>query len=194
MYQDIEIGPDGIPRCGWVGVDPLYMDYHDNEWAYPLEGDDQMFERLSLETFQAGLSWITILRKRENFRLAFRRFSITEVARFTSDNVTELLGNEGIIRNRAKIEATISNAQLAQCLIENNPGYFSEYLWSFRPEPNKARYQSLSEVPAATEESERMSAELKRKGFRFVGPTTLYALMQATGMVNDHLAGCHKAD
>lgn len=189
-YNDIEVGEDGLARCGWVGTDSLYQRYHDEEWGEVLTGDQALFEKLSLEAFQAGLSWITILRRRENFRKAFSNFSIKEVSAFSDSDVSRLLLDEGIIRNRLKIEATISNAKV---LSNFEPGALTKLIWSFQPETKNKHYVSLAEVPAQTEESVALSKELKRLGFRFVGPTTVYALMQSTGMVNDHLVGCHKA-
>ncbi len=190
-YNDIEVGEDGLARCGWVGTDSLYQKYHDEEWGEVLTGDQALFEKLSLEAFQAGLSWITILRRRENFRKAFHNFSIHEVSSFNEDDVSRLLLDEGIIRNRLKIEATISNAKV---LTSFEPGALTELIWSFQPETNDKPFASLAEVPAQTAESVALSKELKRLGLRFVGPTTMYALMQSTGMVNDHLTGCHKAN
>ncbi|MBB5869698.1 DNA-3-methyladenine glycosylase I [Allocatelliglobosispora scoriae] len=184
--NDLIIGTDGLARCRWGGSTPDYAFYHDNEWGRPLHGDDALFERVSLEAFQSGLSWITILRKRESFRAAFSGFDIKRVAEFGDDDVTRLLGDAGIVRNRSKIEATIANARAALDL----PDGLSELLWSFAPKPRKAP-KDFSGVPATTPESIAMAKALKKRGFRFVGPTTAYALMQATGMVNDHLAGCH---
>lgn len=189
-YKDIEIGEDGLARCGWVGTDQLYQNYHDEEWGVILRGDQQLFEKLSLEAFQAGLSWITILRRRETFRKAFNNFSIQKVANYTDNDVDRLLQDEGIIRNRLKIEATISNAQV---ISQFEPGTLTELMWSFAPQKTKVNHKKLQDVPAQTEESVALSKELKRRGLRFVGPTTMYALMQSTGMVNDHLAKCHKA-
>jgi DNA-3-methyladenine glycosylase I len=183
----IVIGADGLARCSWAGSTPDYLGYHDTEWGQPLRGDIAMFERLSLEAFQSGLSWITILRKRENFRLAFRGFRLAEVAEFGAPDVERLLADAGIVRNRAKIEATISNARAALELTDG----LSELLWSFAPAPGRVRRGASEAVPASTPESTALARELKRQGFRFVGPTTAYALMQATGMVDDHLDGCH---
>jgi DNA-3-methyladenine glycosylase I len=163
--------------------------YHDEEWGRPLLDDDGLFERLSLEAFQSGLSWLTILRKREAFRAAFADFRIEAVARFGERDVKRLLGDPGIVRNRAKIEATLANARAAAAL---EPP-LSELLWSFRPERERAP-RSLDEVPAATPESRALATELKRRGFRFTGPTTAYATMQACGIVNDHLEGCAVRD
>jgi len=180
------IGADGIARCGWCGDSALYCAYHDNEWGRELRGDDALFELLSLEGFQAGLSWLTILRKREAFRAAFAGFSLERVAGFGEHDVEGLLGDAGIIRHRGKIEATIGNA-VAALEIE---GGLSELVWSFAPPPRRRRPVALGELPAATEESTALSKELRRRGFRFVGPTTVYAFMQSAGLVDDHLEGC----
>jgi DNA-3-methyladenine glycosylase I len=185
--SDLLRGDDGVVRCRWAGSDPLYVAYHDEEWGRPVRGDDALFEMLSLEGFQAGLSWLTILRKRETFRSAFAGFVIPKVAAFDDRDVERLLGDAGIVRNRAKIEATIGNARTA---LELGNGGLTELLWSFAPTPRKRRLRSFAETPAETAESKALSKELKRRGFRFVGPTTVYALMQSVGMVDDHLAGC----
>jgi DNA-3-methyladenine glycosylase I len=173
-------------RCAWAESAPEYVVYHDEEWGTPLRGDDALFERLCLEAFQSGLSWITILRKRPAFRAAFAGFAIDAVAAFTADDEARLMADAGIVRNRAKIAAAVRNARAAQEL----PDGLSELLWSFAPEGERRRPATLADVPAVTPESTAMAKELKRRGFRFVGPTTAYALMQACGMVNDHLAGC----
>lgn len=183
---------NGLIRCGWAVGRPgpdfeLYRDYHDREWGRPLRGGVALFERMSLEAFQSGLSWLTILRKRENFRRAFCGFEIDKVARFTDTDVQRLLADAGIVRNRAKIDATIANARAAEQL--GSPDDLSELLWSFAPPP-RSRPVDGSEIPSATTESKAMAKELKRRGFRFVGPTTAYALMQATGMVDDHVRDC----
>jgi DNA-3-methyladenine glycosylase I len=180
---------DGLVRCDWAGGRPgpdfqLYRDYHDQEWGRPLHGRVPLFERTSLEAFQSGLSWLIILRKRENFRRAFSGFDIETVARYTDADVARLMADQGIVRNRAKIEATITNARAAADVDD-----LSELLWSFAPAP-RPRPAASSDVPSATAESTAMARELKRRGFRFVGPTTAYALMQATGMVDDHLRAC----
>jgi DNA-3-methyladenine glycosylase I len=181
---------DGLVRCDWAVGKPgsadfnLYRDYHDKEWGQPLHGTIALFERMSLEAFQSGLSWLIILRKRENFRKAFKGFNPEKVARFSDKDVTRLLSDEGIVRNRAKIDATIANARAVA-----EVGDLSELLWSFAP-AHRPRPKTLSDVPATTPESTAMARELKRRGFRFVGPTTAYALMQATGMVDDHLQSC----
>ena len=177
---------DGRARCAWAVSAPEYVAYHDQEWGRPVRGDRALFERLSLEAFQAGLSWITILRKREAFRLAFAGFDPAAVAAYDESDVARLLGDPGIVRNRAKIEATVGNAQAALALT----GGLSDLLWSFAPTTPRPLPRTLADVPAVTPESTEMARALKRHGFRFVGPTTAYALMQATGMVDDHLADC----
>ena len=187
--HDLIVEPDGTARCWWCGDDPLYRSYHDDEWGHELRGDDALFELLSLEGFQAGLSWLTILRKREGFRQAFAGFSIERVAGFDTSDVERLLADAGIIRHRGKIEATIGNAVAALEL----PGGLSELLWSYAPPARPARLASRSEMPSLTPESNALSKELKRRGFRFVGPTTVYAFMQSAGLVDDHLEGCHVA-
>lgn len=179
-------------RCAWVNADPLYISYHDEEWGKPLYDDQKLFEFLLLESFQAGLSWITILKKRENFRKAFDQFDPVKIANYDEDKFDELMQNEGIIRNRLKIKAAISNARcyLAICKEE---GSFSKYIWSFvggKPIVNK--WKSIKEVPATSKESDEMSKALKKRGFKFVGSTICYANMQATGMVNDHTTDCCK--
>ncbi|MEH1015498.1 DNA-3-methyladenine glycosylase I [Micromonospora sp. CPCC 206060] len=184
---DLVIGADGRPRCGWSAGTVDYMAYHDDEWGRPRRGDDALFERVTLEAFQSGLSWLTILRKRAAFRLAFDGFRIEKVAGYGPADVERLLGDAGIVRNRAKIEAAIANARAALDL----PDGLSALLWSFAPPPRPARPRSFAEVPALTAESTALAKALKKRGFRFVGPTTAYALMQATGMVDDHLDGCH---
>jgi DNA-3-methyladenine glycosylase I len=183
---------DGRVRCGWADGSrlaaadfALYRDYHDTEWGRPLRDSAALFERVSLEAFQSGLSWLIILRKRENFRRAFHRFDIERVARYTDRDIARLMADTGIVRNRAKIEATIANARAAVNLDVD----LSDLLWSFAP-PHRPRPANLSQVPAVSPESTAMAKELKRRGFRFVGPTTAYALMQATGMVDDHIASC----
>jgi DNA-3-methyladenine glycosylase I len=181
---------DGLVRCDWAIGKPgsadfeLYRDYHDKEWGRPLRGRVPLFERMSLEAFQSGLSWLIILRKRENFRQAFAGFDIEQVARFTDADVARLMADQGIVRNRAKIDATIANARSAAEVDD-----LSELLWSFAP-AKRPRPKTIADVPATTPESTAMARELKRRGFRFVGPTTAYALMQATGMVDDHLRAC----
>jgi DNA-3-methyladenine glycosylase I len=176
-------------RCAWANSTPEYVRYHDEEWGTPLRGDDALFERLCLEAFQSGLSWITILRKRPAFRAAFAGFAIDAVAAFTDDDSARLMGDAGIVRNRAKINAAVANARAAQRLPEG----LSALLWSFAPDGRRARPATLADVPATSAESVAMAKELKRRGFVFVGPTTAYALMQATGMVDDHVADCFRA-
>jgi DNA-3-methyladenine glycosylase I len=180
---------DGLPRCGWATSTPEYVRYHDEEWGTPLHGDDALYERVCLEAFQSGLSWITILRKRPAFRAAFAGFSIDAVAAFTEADEERLMADAGIVRNRAKIRAAVRNAQAAQQL----PDGLDALLWSFAPDPGRPRPASLAEVPATSPESVAMAKELKRRGFVFVGPTTAYALMQATGMVDDHVTDCFRA-
>ena len=181
------VGADGLPRCPWgAGSSPDYVTYHDEEWGRPLRGDVELFERVSLEAFQSGLSWLTILRKRPAFRAAFAGFDPAVVATFDADDEARLLADAGIVRNRAKVAATIANARAVLDLDEP----LTDLLWSFAPDPPRPAPRSTGDVPAVTPESTAMAKALKRKGFRFVGPTTAYALMQATGMVNDHLADC----
>jgi DNA-3-methyladenine glycosylase I len=182
--------PDDRVRCAWaVDTDGsrLYRDYHDLEWGRPLHGRDELYERLCLEAFQSGLSWITILRKREAFRAAFAGFDPEAVARYTERDVARLLEDASIVRNRAKIEASVSNAR---ALLELSDTDLDTLLWSFAPPPRPSRLATVNDVPAVTPESTAMAKELKRRGFKFVGPTTAYALMQATGMVDDHVAAC----
>ncbi|PZQ91828.1 MAG: DNA-3-methyladenine glycosylase I [Leifsonia xyli] len=186
------VAHDGRPRCGWVGDDDEYRRYHDEEWGHPLHGDRALFEKLSLEAFQAGLSWITILRRRPTFRIAFRDFEFGEVAEFDDDDIARLMADTGIIRNRAKIEATISNARVTRELVQQDPGALDRLIWSFAPE-HGLRPRSLAEVPAVTPEATALSKELKKRGYRFVGPTTMYALMQSAGLVDDHVEGCWRA-
>lgn len=188
--SDIRIGPDGVARCAWVGDDAEYRRYHDEEWGVPLHGDRALFEKLSLEGFQAGLSWITILRKRPAFRAAFADFEPAVVAQFVDDDVARLVADAGIVRNRAKINATISNACLVAGMAE---GELDALLWSFAPPAGRPRAASFADIPATTPESYAASKALRRRGFRFVGPTTMYALMQSAGMVDDHVDGCWKA-
>ena len=179
-------------RCDWCGNDPLYVEYHDNEWGVPVFDDDKLFEFLILETFQAGLSWITILKKRENFRTAFDGFNYKKIATYNEVKFNELLQNKGIIRNKLKIKATISNA-VAFMKVQKEFGSFSKYIWKFvNGKPLKNTYKTLNEVPATTALSEIMSKDLKKRGFKFVGSTVIYAHMQATGMVNDHVTTCFR--
>ena len=178
-----------MERCGWATSAAEYVRHHDEEWGTPLHGDDALFERLCLEAFQSGLSWITILRKRPAFRAAFAGFAIDAVAAFTDDDVERLMADAAIVRNRAKVTAAVRNARAAQQVPEG----LSRLLWSFAPAVRPPRPRTLAEVPATSPESAAMARELKRRGFGFVGPTTAYALMQATGMVDDHVAGCFRA-
>jgi len=177
-----------MSRCFGDG-DPLYERYHDEEWGRPVTDERGLFERMSLEAFQSGLSWLTILRKRENFRAAFANFDPDAVARFGDDDVERLMADAGIVRNRAKIEATIANARATVALHEDG-GTLRELIWEHRPAPRVAPPQTFADVPSQTPETVALAKELKRRGFRFVGPTTLYALMQACGVVDDHLADC----
>ncbi|AXB47120.1 DNA-3-methyladenine glycosylase I [Amycolatopsis albispora] len=182
------VGSDGVSRCAWGNSAPDYAVYHDTEWGVPLHGAQALFERLSLEAFQSGLSWIVILRKREAFRRAFADFDFSVVASFDDDDVSRLLADPGIVRNRAKILATIRNARAVADL--DQP--LDELLWSFAPE-SSPRPATMADVPATTPESHAMARTLKKRGFAFVGPTTCYALMQATGMVDDHVTSCFRA-
>jgi DNA-3-methyladenine glycosylase I len=189
-------GADGEVRCQWSGADPLYQRYHDLEWGRPVSDDTRLFEKLSLEGFQSGLSWITILRKRENFRAGFRGFDIAAVAAFTARDVERLLADASIVRHRAKIESTINNARLALEL-KAEFGSLARFYWSFEPPPSerprRINWATLQTI-AHTETSGRLSRELRRRGFSFVGPTTAYAFMQAMGLVNDHFEGCSVRD
>jgi DNA-3-methyladenine glycosylase I len=179
-------GPDGLLRCPWGLSAPEYVGYHDDEWGRPLDTDDAMFERLTLEGFQSGLSWLIVLRKRPAFRSAFAGFEIARVAQFDGTDVERLMADAGIVRNRAKILATIGNAAVAATL----PGGLLRHVTTFRPATPPAAPTQLADVPAQTEESRALAADLRARGVRFVGPTTAYALMQATGIVDDHLVGC----
>ncbi|TPW71083.1 DNA-3-methyladenine glycosylase I [Schumannella sp. 10F1B-5-1] len=189
-------GDDGLTRCGWCGDDPEYQRYHDEEWGRPLHGDRALFEKLSLEAFQSGLSWITILRRRLTFRTAFAGFEIDTVADFDERDVARLLDDTGIIRNRLKIEATIANARTLREMLRDEPGALDRLVWGFAPAPRAAseRPRTFADVPAVTPESTAASKELRRRGLRFVGPTTFYALMQSAGLVDDHLVGCWRAE
>jgi len=184
--------PDGLARCPWPKQDPLYVAYHDEEWGVPEYDDRALFEKLVLDGFQAGLSWITILRKRENFRRAFDGFEPAKIARYTPRKVERLMQNAGIVRNRMKIEGTVLSARAWLDVMEQGPG-FSRLLWDFLDgKPKVNRFRSTAQVPAETELSRRISKELARRGFKFCGPTIVYAFMQATGMVNDHVVSCHR--
>ena len=179
-------------RCEWAGSDPLYIEYHDNEWGVPLHDDRKIFEMLVLEGAQAGLNWLTVLRKRENYRKAFDNFDPTKVAKYDSEKFQKLLANEGIIRNKLKIHSVIQNAR-AFLEVQKEFGSFDAYIWQFvGGKPIRNSWKSLSDLPAQTAESEAMSKDLKRRGFSFVGPTICYAHMQATGMVNDHVVSCFR--
>ena len=179
-----------IVRCGWCEKDDLYRNYHDREWGIPVYDDQKLFEFLTLETFQAGLSWYTILKKRENFRKAFADFDYERVALFGEDDVRALLANPGIVRNTLKVKAAMANAQ-AFLKVREEFGSFSDYIWQFTDgKPVVNQFKELREVPASTPLSDRISKDLKKRGFKFVGTTVVYAHMQATGMVNDHLTNC----
>ncbi|MFL5042308.1 MAG: DNA-3-methyladenine glycosylase I [Xanthobacteraceae bacterium] len=183
---------DGLVRCPWPGQDPLYVAYHDEEWGTPEFDDRALYEKLMLDGFQAGLSWITILRKRENFRRAFDAFEPEKIARYDKRKVAALMNDVGIVRNRLKIEGAVLSARAYLDLVEKGPG-FSRLLWDFLDgTPKINRFRSVSQVPAETELSRRISKELARRGFKFCGPTIVYAFMQAVGMVNDHLVTCHR--
>jgi DNA-3-methyladenine glycosylase I len=185
-HTGLTAGPDGRPRCAWATSAPDYVAYHDNEWGRPVHDDTALYEKLCLEAFQSGLSWLTILRKREGFRAAFAGFDPERVAAFGDADVARLMADAAIVRNRAKVLAAITNARAVLAL--DVP--LAELLWRFAPDGDRPAPQALGDVPAITPESTAMAKELKRRGFAFVGPTTAYALMQACGLVNDHLAGC----
>ena len=180
--------PDGLTRCSWPGLDPIYIDYHDREWGVSVTDNQMLFEAISLEGFQAGLSWITILKRREQFRKAFRNFEVAKVGSMKPKDIDRLMQNPGIIRNRAKIISTINNAKITSAL--DRP--LSEIIWDFKPKPKSAstRFRVLATSP----ESEALSKKLKSLGFSFVGPTTMYAMMQSIGMVNDHAPGCYRKE
>jgi DNA-3-methyladenine glycosylase I len=181
-----------ITRCGWVNEDPLYKDYHDQEWGIPVHDDRKWFEMLNLEGAQAGLSWYTILKKRENYREAFNQFDPEAVILYDQAKIEQLLQNTGIVRNRLKIESVVTNAR-AFLRVKEEFGSFDSYIWRFvGGEPIINHWQELREIPATTEQSDALSKDLKKRGFKFVGPTICYALMQATGMVNDHISSCYK--
>lgn len=179
-------GPDGKPRCRWCAAAPEFWDYHDREWGFPVADDTRLFEKLCLESFQSGLSWRTILAKRENFRAAFRRFDFRKVAEFGKADIELLLGDEGIVRHRGKIEAVVNNACRA-CEVADVEGSLASYLWGFEPDPGElGSPQSASTSPTSV----ALSKDLKRRGWKFVGPTTVFAFMQAMGLINDHAEGC----
>ncbi|WP_308492621.1 DNA-3-methyladenine glycosylase I [Microbacterium terrisoli] len=190
VSDSVVTGTDGRTRCAWAGDDDDYRRYHDQEWGRPLHGDGALYEKMTLEGFQAGLSWITILRKRQRFREVFAGFDPAAVARFGQADIERLMADAGIVRNRAKIDAAIGNARLVDAMTE---GELDALMWSFAPAPGGPRPTELRLLPASTPESTAMSKELRRRGFRFVGPTTMYALMQSVGMVDDHVAGCWRA-
>ena len=186
--------PDGLSRCPWPRLDPLYVAYHDQEWGVPEYDDRALYEKLVLDGFQAGLSWITILRKRDNFRRAFAGFDPARIARFDARKVEALMQDAGIVRNRMKIDGTILSARAWLDIMDKGPG-FSRLLWDFVDgKPKVNRFRSKSQIPAETELSRRISKELATRGFKFCGPTIVYAFMQAVGMVNDHLVKCHRHD
>ena len=186
----ISIGPDGVARCWWGDSDDLYRRYHDTEWGRPVADDRRLFEKLSLEGFMSGLSWWTILRKRENFRAAFRGFDPSAIARFTTRDVARLMRDEGIVRNRAKIEATINNARRLGDLVAEF-GSFAAYAWSYEPKPRRRLLEQAELMALGTSpEAAAMSKDLRKRGWGFVGPTTVYSFIQAMGLVNDHLRGC----
>lgn len=192
LAEGVERGADGCARCWWAGQSPDYASYHDAEWGMPVLDDRRLFEKLVLEGFQSGLSWLTILRKRDNFRAAFAGFDFERVARFTQKDVMRLLADPGIVRHRGKIEATLNNARMA-CELVAETGSLAAYFWRYEPEPRtrpaRMTRKALLKLNS-TAESTALSRDLKRRGFRFVGPTTAYAFMQAMGLVNDHLEGC----
>ena len=185
----VEAGPDGKPRCWWALSSEEYVGYHDDEWGRPLHGENALFERLTLEAFQSGLAWLTILRKRENFRRAFDGFDVDKVADYGDRDIERLLGDAGIVRNRRKIEAAITNAKAVREM-HSRGETLDELIWSFAPEDRGPAPETVDDLEAITPESKALAKELKGRGFVFVGPTTLYATMQAIGVVNDHLAGC----
>ncbi len=179
-------GPDGKPRCGWCGAAPEFLAYHDAEWGFPVDDDRRLFEKLCLESFQSGLSWRTILAKRDNFRTAFRNFEFDRVARFAERDVARLLKDEGIVRHRGKIEAVINNARRARELVEQE-GSLAAFFWGYEPDPKTlAAPQSVTTSPEAI----AISKDLKKRGWKFIGPTTVYAFMQAMGLINDHVPDC----
>ena len=190
LSDGLVVGADGVARCAWGASTPDYERYHDTEWGRPVHGDSAIFERLTLEAFQSGLSWLTILRKRESFRAAFGRFDISVIAAYDDSDRARLLADAGIVRNRAKIDATITNARASLDLLDaEGEGALDRLFWSFAPGP-RSRPARLADIAATTSESQALSRELKRRGFAFVGPTTMYAAMQAMGLVDDHVVGC----
>jgi DNA-3-methyladenine glycosylase I len=191
---DVTVDDEGRARCGWVGNDPEYRRYHDDEWGRPLHGDRPLFEKLSLEAFQSGLSWITILRRRDGFRQAFADFEPAAVAAFDDRDVERLMNDARIIRNRAKITATIANARIIAAWVRDEPGALDALIWAHAPAPRSHPPNTLSDIPATTPESVALASALKARGLGFVGPTTVYALMQSSGLVDDHVAGCWRSD
>ena len=189
MSTATRVGGDGRVRCWWPGDDAGYLAYHDGEWGRPVTDDDRLFEKLCLEGFQAGLSWLTILRKRGNFRAAFRGFDIAAVAAFEPRDIERLLGDAGIVRHRGKIISAVNNAGRALEVIEEF-GSLAAYIWGWEPTPGAGPPASMEALPASTAESESLAKDLKRRGWTFVGPTTVYAFMQSMGLVNDHIEGC----
>ncbi|MBA53966.1 MAG: DNA-3-methyladenine glycosylase I [Pseudomonadales bacterium] len=183
-------GPDGKPRCHWCSAAPEFFAYHDAEWGYPVAEDQRLFEKLCLESFQSGLSWRTILAKRENFRKAFHQFDFNRIARYTERDVERLLQDEGIVRHRGKIEAVINNAKMAKALVKAE-GSIAAYIWRFEPDPAQL---PAPQTQSTSPESIALSKALKKQGWKFVGPTTVYAFMQAMGLVNDHVEGCISRD
>jgi DNA-3-methyladenine glycosylase I len=187
--EGIIVGDDGVPRCWWANSTPEYQAYHDSEWGFPVADDRRLFEKLCLEGFQAGLSWLTILRKREAFREVFANFEVAEVSRFGPDKFAELMADVRIVRNRAKIEATINNAARTIELVEQE-GSLAHFLWGYEADTAPVTL-TRAELPVTSPPSKALAKEFKRRGWRFVGPTTVYAFMEAMGLVNDHLDGCH---
>ena len=185
------LGDDGVRRCAWGASTPDYVAYHDAEWGHPVVDDVRLYEKLCLEGFQSGLSWLTILRKRSNFRKAFRGFDPARVARFGEHDVERLLGDAGIVRHRGKIEAAIANARATRA-VQDEIGSLAALLWSYAPTGRRAAPKRMADIAASTPESKALSKDLLRRGFRFVGPTTVYALMQAVGIVNDHTLDCFR--
>jgi len=194
MTAGIELGADGRPRCWWGNSDPLYVAYHDNEWGRPSADDRKLFEKLSLEGFMSGLSWLTVLRKRENFRKAFVNFDLRKVAAFTGADEERLMADAGIVRNRAKIAATINNARQCRALVDEF-GSFAAYVWEFAPPPRKKLidHDALMQLKFSPEAT-ALSKDLRKRGWAFVGPTTVYSFMQSMGLVNDHVEGCYAGE
>ena len=184
---------DGRRRCSWAGTDPEYVRYHDVEWGVPLRDDRRLFEMLCLEGAQAGLSWITILRKRENYRRAFDQFDPAKMARYTPRRIERLLANPGIVRNRLKVEGFVRNARAFIALVDRE-GAFADHLWQFAPAKRQRRWRNVAAIPSSTRESDAMSKDLRQRGFTFVGSTICYAFMQSVGIVDDHVRGCWRAD